>query len=323
MVGTWLKIIGTFLLLIAPFFPQARALAGKWICDGERGCRYVPEYHWRQLEGDPDRDYLYDGDRQVGGWCYRDCHYRSYDVTTKTWGPAQPEAPVRVPGRFNPAPEPIAPPRLLPDAPPDIYLTGEPPPLNFGLDVDRVRKYCAGGKCRYSINGKEVTKEQAYASLEATGLTDDEDFLRITFIGPATVADTIAADLLAEPLKSAWAGRCLLQTYTSPDEPMVKGLGFEPGRLYVQLPGGKAVHRQDGYRGPEKLAEALQLADARRRDPSFDPTKIPDLNLPKPDAPTPAPSLPSLPSIPGWLAALLAALAVYFLRGPRDPKPAV
>jgi hypothetical protein len=64
----------------------------------------------------------------------------------------------------------------------------------------------------------------------------------------------------------------------------------EPGRIYLyvsgrqvggydgerdQAPDGAAKHRQDDYRGPEKLAEAI-----RRADPNYRPERDPDLNRP-------------------------------------------
>jgi hypothetical protein len=54
-----------------------------------------PVYSWRSLADDPGRVYLFRDGEQIGGWCYRAKHYRSFDG--KNWGPPTDAAPVRPP----------------------------------------------------------------------------------------------------------------------------------------------------------------------------------------------------------------------------------
>ena len=57
-----------------------------------------PVYTWRTTPTDPDRVYLYRDGTQIGGWCYRDKYYRSYDGAT--WGNPTDKAPVQPPLRI-------------------------------------------------------------------------------------------------------------------------------------------------------------------------------------------------------------------------------
>jgi len=54
-----------------------------------------PVYTWRTNPSDPDRIYLYQDGKQVGGWSYPDKHYRGFDG--KEWGPATSKAPTPPP----------------------------------------------------------------------------------------------------------------------------------------------------------------------------------------------------------------------------------
>jgi hypothetical protein len=58
-----------------------------------------PVYSWRSHANDPNRIYLYQDGKQVGGWCYHEKHYRSYDG--KEWGPPTASAPVKPPLRIE------------------------------------------------------------------------------------------------------------------------------------------------------------------------------------------------------------------------------
>src|SRR6266567_1371630 len=60
------------------------------------------EYSWRSRADDPDRVYLYRDGKQIGGWSYRETHYRPYDG--ETWGPATATSPVQPPTLSSPAP---------------------------------------------------------------------------------------------------------------------------------------------------------------------------------------------------------------------------
>jgi len=54
-----------------------------------------PVYTWRYRADDPDRAYLYRDGVQIGGWCYREKHYRPFDG--KTWGEPTDAAPAPPP----------------------------------------------------------------------------------------------------------------------------------------------------------------------------------------------------------------------------------
>jgi len=63
-----------------------------------------PAYSWQTNPNDPDRIYLYQDGRQIGGWCYSAKHYRSFDGTS--WGPPTEKAPVQPPAnRVVPRPQ--------------------------------------------------------------------------------------------------------------------------------------------------------------------------------------------------------------------------
>ena len=64
-----------------------------------------PVYTWRTSAGDPDRVYLYQDGKQIGGWCYQGKHYRTFDG--KEWGPPTNTAPMKPPANrvvVTPAP---------------------------------------------------------------------------------------------------------------------------------------------------------------------------------------------------------------------------
>jgi hypothetical protein len=54
-----------------------------------------PVYSWRVRGDDPDRAYLYQDGKQIGGWDYRAKHYRTFDG--QNWGAPTGTAPVRPP----------------------------------------------------------------------------------------------------------------------------------------------------------------------------------------------------------------------------------
>jgi hypothetical protein len=177
---------------------------------------------------------------------------------------------------------------------------------NFGLDLKRMHEECPdchcsdckcdggrdGCQCHYSFRdhrGCPLSREKAFNAL-ANGVPDDTDFLRVTWVGPADTAAKLRSDL-AGPL-SEWGGKICFQTYASADDPMLKDtatgqpLGAVAG-LLVQAPSGLPLWYAADYKGAPDLAHGLQVADARRKDPKWDPAKWPALAI-EPQPPSPA-----------------------------------
>jgi hypothetical protein len=308
LFGALLAVVAAWILTGAFAFAQQR-----WGAQGAPCAPAVagPVLEWRELAGDPDRMYLYSNGIQIGGYCNREKHYRPFNAATRAWG--EPTACPVVPPAFARPPEAIA--------APQPFVAGETdPPKNFGIDLDRVHDAQPGH--RYHLNGKEVCRQTAFDAVGAPELPDDADAMRVTWIGPADVGEKIRADVDAAASLSAWRGKVSLQSYGSADEPILKGLGFAPG-LAVQAAAGKPLWFVGDYKGPDDLAGGLLLADARRKDPAWDPMKWPALNAPPapPPAPVPAPAPAPTPApsidLAGWLQRnwqiLAAVVAAFFL----------
>lgn len=169
----------------------------------------------------------------------------------------------------------------------------------FGVDLRRLQRPV--DPARFLHNGKPVTRADALALVGAE-LPADKDKLRLTIIGPAADTARVAQDLDKQPL-AALKDRFVVQSY-EPSHWAVAGAGFKCDGpypvVYLQAPDGKVLHRQDGYEGPDKLAEAV-----RKADPNYDPKRDPDLSLPF--------QLPGfLQSVP-VLAWVLGGLGILFL----------
>lgn len=90
-----------------------------------------PDYSWRTHATDPDRIYLYREGTQVGGWCYREKHYRPYDGAN--WGTPTATPPVKPPAnRVVVVPQP-APMVITPQVVPTRPLRG---PLRVRLGTE-------------------------------------------------------------------------------------------------------------------------------------------------------------------------------------------
>lgn len=142
---------------------------------------------------------------------------------------------------------------------------------NFGVETDKI-----GRTPSYHRNGKSVSRGDIVQALEK-GLVDDSALPRLTVIGPEEARKRVLTDLNSSPALAPWKGKFLVQDYT-PDNWAIQGLGFVTTgspTIYAQRPDGVVLHRQDGYEGPEKLAQAL-----RKADPTYDPKKDPDLAKP-------------------------------------------
>lgn len=162
---------------------------------------------------------------------------------------------------------------------------------NFGVDLDKIGK---DGPC-YKINGQPCSRDMALQAITNT-IPNDANNMRLTIFGTPQAQQQLMAvigNALSDPaLKDKWT----VQKY-GPDSWIVKQYGFvvDPVQptLYMQSPTGEVLHRSVGVPEPQQLATAL-----RRADPSYDPTKDPDLLK------NPQPSNPDITG--GALAQLLA-----------------
>ncbi len=215
------------------------------------------DYEWRSFPDDSDQVSLWRDGRQLG----------NYRFSTRTYYPRL------APDVWG---EPCAP----PCPPPGGELPAKVEPdgtMNFGLDLSRM---APAGK--HILNGKEVSKQTLLEALGEPRIPDDSRWLCLTIIGPDASRQRVLDDLQSAPALAPWRGRIKVQAYP-PDHWAVKDAGFqcsgEP-TIYCQAPDGKVLHRQDGYRGAEALAEVL-----RKADPSYRPEKDPDLNRPLANVP--------------------------------------
>lgn len=183
---------------------------------------------------------------------------------------------------------------------------------NFGLDLNHM-KDCSGKEC-FRVNGKECSRESALESIESGSVPDDSKLRRVVVLGSEGSRKRVLDDWGKGGLAS-FKDSAILQCY-SPDHWHVKDVGykaFADPTIYVVDAGGKVLHRQDYYDGPDKLAGAL-----RKTDLSYDPSKDPDVNKPKPVAP----DSPVAPVGTDWKTIIMAALmsVVGFLIGKKVVK---
>jgi hypothetical protein len=190
-------------------------------------------------------------------------------------------------------------PVACPSCRPKAVPVGDPV-AEAGVDLSRV----ATDRVTYRRGDRELTRDEALAAVSQS-IPRDEGLLRITVIGPASACVQVQADLANHAALARYKGRVVVQAYR-PDHPLIQGLGFVTSGnpvIYIQAPNGAVLHRQNDYRGAEKLAEAI-----RKADPSYDPAKDPDLNAPQPL------KLPfQLPKVPDILLLGAAGLGAYLL----------
>jgi hypothetical protein len=255
--------------------PARAAVPDGWKVHPQKACQYV----------------LWQGGKAAGLWCSERHQFWPWDADTGAWGAAC-TPPVAVP-----AGAPAGACAWCQEAPED------PVRLNFGLNPD---KLLHDGEERYSVNGRPVTRDRVREALEAGGLEDDSKKLRLTLIGPEADRKQVLADLEAHPSLRPLRPGLLVQAYP-PDHWAVKDAGFlTTGKptIYVQAPSGKVLHRQDGYRGPEKMAEAI-----RKADPNYNPARDPDLNR---QVTPPVPDI-DLSKLPRWAWTLAGGAGVLLL----------
>lgn len=182
-------------------------------------------------------------------------------------------------------------------------LASEPPPLNFGLDTERMTNPQAS-RAPYCLNGKPCSKERAFQALAgADGVPDDSKSFRLTAIGTKEQTAAIEADVKTSPLFADLAGSFTFQAY-EPTDPMIAALGFAPGAPSVNLqsPDGTVLARWETY-APESV-----IAEVRKSDSKYDPSKD------KQPLKTPA-IVNSFKSVPiGYVIAGAIVLAALFLK---------
>jgi hypothetical protein len=227
---------------------------------------------WRFREDEVQRAYLFLDGRQIGGYDAQRDEWRTFDADKNIWCEPQALFPRRCVGTATEA---------VP---------------NFGVMQAKLN----GAISRHSINGRGVSEQDAFAALQGK-LTDDSQKLRLTIIGPEDKRRAVLADLVTNAGLASLRDKVVVQNY-DPSHWAIANAGFrttgQPA-IYLQAADGKVLHRQDEYRGPDKLAEAI-----RKADPSYQPDKDPDLN--KNNPPSPSPSF-DLSHIPGWCCVACAA----------------
>ena len=244
-------------------------------------CPVMPRaVEWRSRSDDPGRAYLFSGGRQVGGYDGERDQWRDFNPASREWGQPRP----LFEGRGA---------RL------------DPTTANFGVMRDRLFPDAE----RHSLNGSDVSATEAHAAIGR--LDDDSDKLRLTIIGPDAERRGVLDDLDRDEQLASVRDRLLVQSY-APEHWAVADAGFvRTGKptIYLQSPDGVVLHRQDEYRGPEKLAEAI-----RRADPRYRPENDPDLNR--------LPFLPlfHFPRMPGW-GWIVAGIALLILISHRRKSP--
>ena len=145
------------------------------------------------------------------------------------------------------------------------------------------------GEKRITYNGpggkRELSPEQTRLLLSQNkSLPDDSKKIHLTVIGSKEQRQQVRADLAKAPDLVPLADRLLVQDYGPEDWPVQPGFPKDGApAIILETRRGGVLHTQYEYRGPAKLAEAIQAAHAeaiRRADPDRDPAKDPDLNKP-------------------------------------------
>ena len=191
-------------------------------------------YEWRPWPGHAESALLLDG-RQVGSWDAIGGYYRALKPDG-TWG-EKTTAPIG------------------------------PPVSDFGVDAGKV-----AATARYTLSGKEVSKQEAERAIEDSRIPDRSGELRVTVIGPKEQTQLVLDDLA----KSGLSG-FLAKAYTA-DHWHVSQVGFATGgapTIYVQSVDGTVLHRQDDYAGGIESLSAT-LTKLRKVSPDYDKTKDPD-----------------------------------------------
>ena len=210
-----------------------------------------PSVEWTPVSNDKTQIALMVNGKQVGNYHTDLNEYHPYDEITDTFK-----------GGENTPPHPL----------PANYLPRKPEITNFG--VNRLNPHT---RERYIINGIDATGEEALQALQEKNVPNDKSLLRLTIIGPEALRKQVRSDLENHPSLSCFSEKYLVQDY-APENWAVRQGFFTEGKptIYLQLPTGKVLHRQDDYAdGANGLATAL-----RKADPNYTPEKDPDKRKP-------------------------------------------
>ena len=164
---------------------------------------------------------------------------------------------------------------------------------NFGVELSRISK-----NEHLSCNGQPVAQQPL------PSVPDDSGKLHLTIIGTENERHAVLHDLERSPELAEFKDRFLVQDY-APDHWAVALCGFFTAghpTIYLQLPSGKVLHRQDDYDGPKPLADALRRAAA-----DYQSNQDPDLRT----------SFLNLQRIPtaGWLLLAGFGISLLFKKG--------
>lgn len=165
---------------------------------------------------------------------------------------------------------------------------------NYGVDFDKISQ-----SRHYSINGQSASEEEV-ANRMTGKLVDDSSKLFITVIGTPEFRKKVTDDWKTHKAFADVRSRYHFHDY-APDHPMVKCGFVTVNGVYCQAPGGKVIHRQEGYDGPEKLSEAA-IESVRKVDPNYKPSADVNLN-------DPAEKIKGVPVIV-WIAGGVALLLI-------------
>ena len=194
------------------------------------------QYEWRPWPGHAEAALLLDG-QQVGSWDAVRGYYRPLNADG-TWGDKTTASPV------------------------------SPPVSDFGVDTGKV-----SASTRYTLSGKEVSRQEAEDAIRDSRLPNHADMLRVTVIGPREMTQPVLDDLA----RSGLGDRIIAKAYAGTHWHVAQA-GFATDgspTIYVQAADGTVLHRQVDYAGGiEGLTSTL--AKLRKPSPDYDKTKDPD-----------------------------------------------
>lgn len=178
---------------------------------------------------------------------------------------------------------------------------------NFGINEDELYYDILKGE-RYSCGGQCISREDAHRLLRQASLPDESDRLILSVIGTPDQTKRIMDDLKG-PLAPFLAGFRKPKSYL-PDEWAITGVGFKTTRtpyISIQRPDGTELHAQTDY---DDGAEGLKrvFTKLRKPNPSYDPTKTPDLRK---EQPLPSPLTPVVHGTSLFIVLLMIAIAAF------------